>query len=279
LGEKTPNFRDMQIIDIENDGTCEYLGHGGSDGAAVFDHQGKQLWAYREFFVKDMTAGDIDGDGIKEFAALHNGIKMFDKAGKVLWNREKSGAYYQIEIVDTDGDGKPEIFNTEYGAGYISNIKGELLKKIEMPFYMSQFMLCQLPDKKGLGLLTVEKGSLWILDFEGKSHYKFEAPLSQFFSTTKKDSLGEWEEISAYETNGVWGKFLKDQPECLAAVIDFAGLNASVFYIYSKSGQLIYQEVIPDKCRTIAVLPQSDSDNTQSVLVGGRESVWRYKAK
>jgi hypothetical protein len=284
LDETTPSIGDMQIIDIENDGKCEYLGDGGTDGAAVFDHQGKQLWSYGEYTeqkasIKNMAAGDIDGDGTKEFAALYNGIDMFDNAGKLLWSREEKGAYYQIEIVDTESDGKPEIFHSRYGEGYISDGKGELLRKIEIPFYLSQFAVCQLPDKNGSGILAVENGFLWIIDFEGKSRYKFEAPLSYFLNPTRKDTFGDSEKVSIYKVKALWGKFLKDQPECLAVVTRFGFFNTSVFYIYNKSGQLLYQEVLPEECHGVALLPQTTGGSTQGLLVAGSKTVWRYVAK
>jgi hypothetical protein len=275
----SPSIGDMQIIDIENDGKCEYLGDGGVDGAAVFDHQGKQLWSYGQSLVMDMTAGDIDGDGIKEFATLHDGIELLDKAGKILWRKEELHGFGQIEILDIEGDGKPEVIYSYNGECHIRDSKGELLKKIKMPFYLSQFVICQLPDKNGLGLFALQDGFFWIMDFEGKRHFQFEAPLSLFLSSTKDTRFGEREKISPYRVKGLWGKFFKDQPKCLAAVSYFAGLQVSVFYIYDKAGHLIYQEVLPEACHSIAVLPQSGNDSTQSVLVGGRKTVWRYKAK
>jgi hypothetical protein len=162
---------------------------------------------------------------------------------------------------------------------YIKDAQGELLKKIEYPFFLSRFVLCQLPDKKDLSLVEVDDGFLWITDFIGKPYYKFQAPLSQFTSATRRDPLGFLEETSVYGIQGQWGKFLKDQPECFALVTRFAALDVSVFYIYNQAGQLLYQEVLPDECKAIALVPQTDANSTPTMFLMGRKTVWRYKTK
>jgi hypothetical protein len=271
---------DMQIIDIENDGKCEYLGRGSHDGAAVFNHQGKLLWSYKEdVSIDDMTIGDVDGDGINEFVALYNGLKLLDKTGKLQWSRPEEGAYYQVEVIDTDGEGKNEIVYSDFGDCYINDWNGKLLKKVEMPFYLAQFSLCQIPDKKELNMLTVEEGFVWITDFKGNSLYKFTAPLSQFINSNWRDEFGRPMNNDVYKAKGLWVKFHKDKPAYLAVITEFAAIERSVFYIYNESGSLIYQEVLPEQCQSIALLPQTGSDTFPALLVGGSKTVWRYIAK
>ena len=61
LGTETESRRTMlgnlQIIDIEGDGTCEYLARGSLNGAAVFDHTGKRLWSYGAFTEEKTSIG------------------------------------------------------------------------------------------------------------------------------------------------------------------------------------------------------------------------------
>jgi hypothetical protein len=282
--DRLRSIGDIQIVDLENDGKCEYFGSGSIDGTAVFDHQGKQLWQYGERgignpYIKDMAVGDLDGDGTKEFALLNNGLEMLDSAGRVKWSKPRDVPNYNIAIGDIDNDGKPEIINTGWGGCFISDAKGDLLKTIRMPVFSSQFETCKLPDKKELSLLTVYEGFIWILSFEGKTLYQWEIPLSRFVSETKNDEFGSREETSVYTTKSVWGKFFKDQPECLDVVTRFAGLDSSVFYIYNQAGQLLYQEVLPEESQAIALVPHNGNNQMSDLLIAGRKTVWRYAVK
>jgi hypothetical protein len=282
--DRLRSIGDMRIVDLENDGQCEYFGRGGLDGAAVFDHLGKQLWVYGghtsgKSYIKDMSAGDMDGDGTKEFATLYNGVELLDKAGKVLWSDPAAEYSSHIEIGDTEGDGKSEIIYSRHGDCFISNTKSEFQKKLDLPYFFSQFEICKLPDQKALGILIVEEGFLCILDFDGKMRYQWEIPLSRFVSETRKDRFGGKEETSVYTTKSVWGKFFQGQTECLALVTRFAGLDSSVLYIYNKAGELLYQEVLPEESQAIALMPRAGNNEISDLLIAGSKTVWRYAGK
>jgi hypothetical protein len=67
-------------------------------------------------------------------------------------------------------------------------------------------------------------------------------------------------------------------PAFLAVVTEFAAIDRSVLYIYSTEGKLVYQEVLPEDCSSIAVLPR-EGRQAQELLIGGSETVWRYNAR
>src|SRR5713226_2084939 len=63
---------DIQIVNIDGDGRCQYLARGGFDGAALFDDQGRRVWSYRKNDKnggsrENVTVGDLNGDGMAEF--------------------------------------------------------------------------------------------------------------------------------------------------------------------------------------------------------------------
>lgn len=279
---------DVQVIDIEGDGSCEYLARGGIDGAAVFSHQGKRLWAYGKFTdektsIDDLAVGDIDGDGVGEFIAGWNAVELFDRQGSKRWTQPWDGPFYQIEVVDVDGDLKNEILHSTGSGLMIRDRRGQVVKEVDMPFYLSRFHLCAMPDQKERShILVVEDDYVWLTDFEGKVVNKFAAPLSRFSAPSKpSDSelgIGR-SETSVYKAKGVWVKLKENDAAFLAVVTEFAAIDRSVLYIYSAEGTLVYQEVLPEQSSSIAVLSQEGGRRAQELLIGGTETVWRYSAR
>lgn len=274
---------DMQIIDIENDGLCEYLGRGSIDGAAVFDHQGKRLWSLEDsgdysITVSDLAAGDLNGDGIAEFVASHKGIEAFDRTGKTLWHQPEKFGSHQVAVVDVDGDGKNEIVTAD-GDLKILDSTGKELRSADVPGYAAKLFLCARPGQKVPNLLLVEDGFVWLVDFAGETVSKFAAPLSTFNDFHEEPPLEGLTTTSVYQAKGTWVKLFQDQPEYLAVVTEFVALDRSVLYLYSSAGALVYQEVLPEKSSSLAVLPPEKSGEVSELLVGGSQTVWRFRAK
>ncbi len=280
---------DVQVIDIEGDGKCEYLARGSLDGAAVFNHQGKRLWSYGAFTdektsIDNAAAGDINGDGVAEFIAGWNAIEVFDKHGRKGWVQPWEGSLHQIEVVDVDGDGKNEIIHNSAGGMMIRDGQGKTIKQVEMPFYFSTFHLVTKPGEKQPHILAVHDQSVWLVDFNGNVVKKFAAPLSKLISPRKPSTTNELEnffsgEVSVYKAKGVWVKLKEAQPEFLAVIAEFVAIDRSVLYIYSDDGNLVYQEVLPEECLSIAVFAPEDQSRAQELLIGGSDTVWRYNAR
>lgn len=280
---------DVQVIDIERDGTCEYLARGGIDGAAVFDHQGKRLWSYGKFTeektsIDDLAVGDINGDGISEFIAAWNGLELFDRHGSKGWTQAWERSVHQVEVVDVDGDRKNEIIHSSGTGLVIRDGQGEIVKEVEMPFYFSQFHLCAMPGKEErLHFLAFAEDNVWLIDFEGNVVNKFAAPLSRFKNARKVSNDDPYDigsgDTSVYKAKGVWVKLKEAQPSFLAVVTEFAAIDRSVLYIYSSEGRLVYQEVLPEQSKSIAVLSLEEGRDAQELLVGGSETVWRYSGR
>lgn len=274
---------DVQVIDIEGDGACEYLARGGLDGAGVFDHQGKLLWTYGKYtkektYIDNLTIGDLDGDGVAEFVVSWNGIEVFDKSGKRKSQLAEEYGASQIEVVDTNGDGQNEIISVG-GTLKIRDSAGRVIKDITIPVYLGTFDLCNMPGKKEPVVLGEQDGSLWLIDFKGNTVAQFNAPLSEFDDTVEQTPAGEFRGTSVYRSKGVWIKLANDRPEYLAVINEFAAIDRSVLDVFTPAGELVYQEVLPEECSSIAILPPADSSGVQELLVAGEQTVWRYRIK
>jgi hypothetical protein len=282
---KTYDFLgEMQIIDVEGDGTCEYLARGSIDGAAVFDHQGRRLWSYGKFTeektsIDVVAAGDIDGDGVDELVAVWDGVELFNRDGGRVWQQQWEGPIFQIEVVDTDGDGKAEIIQSGGGNLIIRDGRGGIVRESEMPFYFAYFSLCPMPGREQAQILTVEDGNIWLIGFDGKTAARLDAPLSRFDNYGRKTPLGERRGFDVYKAKGIWVKLIENQPEYLAVIAQFVGIDRSILYLYGADGKLVYQEILPEDCRSIAALPPAGGKGVQELLVGGDETIWRYKAR
>jgi hypothetical protein len=274
---------DIEIVDVDGDGGYEYLARGSFDGAALFDQQGRRLWCYHKrdnesISLENVTVGDLHGDGHAEFIVSSNGIEAFNKNGVQLWRRPAESSPSQIEVVDADGTGKKNIISIENKLE-IRDEAGNKIRSVDCPAgQVGKFSLSTNPNNKRSTILVIKDGYLWLIDLDGRVVAKFDAPLSEFPDVIEKSPYGEFG-TSAFKVKGVWAKLVKNQPEYLAAVAEFLALDRSVLYVYTSSGKLVYQEVLPEECLSIAVLPPEQETDNQEFLVGGSRTVWRYKAK
>jgi len=256
----------VDIVDVDSDQVCEFMNRGSwSDDASLIDHTGTMKWAYGGTpGVDDMCAGDIDGDGRLEFAVGFNGrggVHLVDSNGRRRW-RKPDGNVWHVEIADVNGDGRLEIVHSN-AAGQITirDGQGNILSRAKPTAYFSGFSLSRWPDKNAPQYaLLAENGALWVLDFKGKTVRRMDAP--------RAGSLGH--------VRGVTVKLKPDSPEYFAVVVEFENWNRSNIYVYDGKGTLVYQEILPEACASIAALPL-DSFGKEAMLVGGRGRVWQYQ--
>ena len=287
------SFFNMRIVDVERDGICEILA-SGLDGVAVFDHKGRVVLSRGDRLsgrpsIQEIAAGDIDGDGVLEFVAgwgyEPSAIELFDRFGNSKWKLSEEFSPGPFEIVDVDGDGKVEIVEDNGRNLRIRNAQGRVISNPEMPVYLWHLSLCSRRNKNGPPQnLAVREGSLWLIDLDGKNYSKFDAPLSSIKLDKPRpvplpgssETFDETEDV--FRAKGVWIKLKKDQPEYLAVLASFVAIDRAMFYVYDHTGKLVYQEILPEDGRAIAIL-KSESGGAEAALVSGQTTVWHYAAR
>jgi len=259
----------VQFVDVEKDGTWEFLnrgGHGWSD-ASLHDHDGKLLWKYGGMpGLNDMAAGDLDGDKVLDFVVGFNGgggVRRLDRNGKVQW-QQPDGNVWHVEIVDTNADGLPEIVHSNAGGQLTVRDKdGKALRQSKPGTYFNQFSVCLWPTAKdGPHLIAAGADILSIYDFDGATQATLEAPHAAIVGSVAR---------------GVAVKLKGGEPAHFAAIVEFQNWNVSVLYLYNHQHELVYQEVIGERCLSLAALPRENSE-VEDLLVGGTGKVWKYTA-
>ena len=255
----------VDIVDVDGDNTCEYLDRGGGwHDVSLIDHNGNSIWTYGGMpGVNDITAGDIDGDGSIEFVVGFNGgggLRLLDRNGKEKW-KQSDGNVWHVELVDTNSNGNLEIVHSNAGGKItVRDTKGKIIRRSKPAPYFSDFSLTTWPTKNSkIYALLAEDDTIWVFDFDGKTIAQYNAPLS--------GSLGH--------ARGVPIKFSSVKPEFFAVVVEYSNWEKSLLYIYGQDNSLVYQEILPEACASIASI-SIDSTDKETLIVGCNGKVWKY---
>jgi hypothetical protein len=257
--------RHVDIVDVNGDNICEYLDRGGSwHDVSLLDHKGYPIWIYaRKQAVDSIAAGDINGDHILEFVVGFNGgggVRLLDRNGKEQW-KQSDGNVWHVELVDTDGNGSLEIVHSNArGQITVRDAKGNVIRRSKPTPYFSDFSLTTWPMKNSKKYaLLAEDDTIWVFDFDGKTITQYNAPLS--------GRLGE--------ARGIPIKFNSSKPEFFAVIVEYSNWDRSLLYIYGQDNSLVYQEILPEACASIASI-SIDSTDKEALLVGCNGKVWNY---
>jgi hypothetical protein len=254
----------LDIIDIENDGECEYLSRGSwSSDAFLLDHKGMKIWTYGGSpGVDDTSPGDINQDGKAEFAVGFNGgggVHLLSTQGKKTWQRS-DGNVWHVEMIDTNSDGRLEILHSNAaGQIVVRDASGNILRSSKPTPYFSHFSICKWPDKTSRSYAFITYNDLcWILDYDGTTVAQLNAPYCGTLGSAKATPV----------------KLVKNQPEYFAVLVDFKQWNRSILYLYGHNKNLVYEEVLDGPNCSIAALP--DKNGSDRLLIGGKNTVWEY---
>jgi hypothetical protein len=248
-----------QLLD-RPDGPPRYLdrGGGGWQTGALIGENGTRLWQPEgDTGMDDLAAGDLDGDGEFEFVVGYNGdggVRLLDTAGRQRW-RQDDGNVWHVEIVDTDGDGKPEIVHSN-AAGQVTvrDANGKVLSRAQTEGYFSGFSLVQWPPHQ-TSLLHAGDGVTRVIDFKGTVRVRLETPDTNFLG----DAYG-----AAARLGG---------REYLALAVSTSHWDRTQLFVFDRDGVLRYREVMPATCLAIAA-PEADA-----FLFGCGPRVLRYAVR
>jgi len=199
------------------DGGPRFLdrGAGGWQTGALIGPDGVRLWQPASGMgMNDLAAGDLDGDGVPEFAVGYNGgggVRLLDAAGHERW-RELDGNVWHVEILDADGDGHPEIVHSN-AAGQVTvrDAAGKVLTRGQAEGYFSHFSVVRWPPER-TGLLQSGDGRTDVLDLDGRTRVRLETPDTSFLGEARgavarlggtdhlvvATSLGHWERTELF---------------------------------------------------------------------------------
>jgi hypothetical protein len=241
-------------------GSPRYLdrGGGGWQTGALLGEDGVRLWQPdRLTGMDDMAAGDLDGDGIPEMVVGYNGgsgVHLYDAAGKQRW-RKPDGNVWHVEVLDTDGDGRPEILHSN-AAGQLTlrEANGSVRASVSPAGYFSQFSPVEWPRGQR-GLIHATDEGAEIVGFDGQTRVRLAAPDSAFL-------------MDAHATAARLGN-----DDFLVLTLSMSNWDRTQLAVFDRGGALRYREVVAGTCDAVAAL---DPD---AFLFGCSAAVQRYSVR
>ena len=301
------NLDNLKIVALEKN-RFGFASHGSVDGFTLYDENGNRIWNYgkekvdlsgvwqdekqreanyeKSTHVLAATVGDLDGDGVAEYvvARKSDGIRAFDRGGSEKWFEQADFPSGRLVLLDTDGDGKNELLEIGNNSKIRQGETGKIIREIKGANAGDAFFFTEGQDKKkSLAFCDITDNKLVCKDEAGKSAPTATAPLSDV-PNEKPRKLSvpggpdlTFESESIYDPQIVRVRLRKDRPEYLAVVGAFIGIPRANFYLYDDQGALVYHELLPENAETIAVLPAVDAG--EQILIGGKDTIWRFASE
>lgn len=302
------NADKVSILSSDKNGNCGYSAMGAIADATSFDENGNIIWERgkdpldlsiilkdkkeireefkNKIFVSDFTVGDIDNDGNSEFIVLkrEDGVYSYDRSSKEIWAYKNNELRGELEILDFDGDGKNELLLVDKDTK-IFDSKGKVSKELVLDRYPKSYLFSDgINKKKSIDLLDIDENKLTLSDEMGKVKITANAPLSKVKlkePVTEHDPIYEggsytYDSESVSDPVFIWAQLQKDK-KYLAVIAPFKYLSRSNLFIYEPEGKLVYHELLPEDAETIVSMPQSNG--VESILVGGKDTIWKFDMK
>ena len=195
-------LNNLQIVDLDGDGKCEFFSRGSSDGFVVFDNRGNVVWRYgadysatedlfsrkkeadweKKIYVLAAAIDDADGDGQVEYVVgrKNDGIHIFDKNGNEKSFQPDDYAGGKYVFTDVDDDGKTDFLEIIGNGTEIRDATGKSIKGYKLePFYDEPLWSEDKNEKKVLQLFGIYKSKLVVTGFNRQTIIEADAPLSE----------------------------------------------------------------------------------------------------
>ena len=140
--------------DLDGDGRDESITSNDEGQVIVVDSEGVERWSRKvpganNLSVVQVATGDVDGDGLKEVAAVAEvygaeqggQVALYSNEGTLLWTNPLTGLGQDVHFADLDRDGDDDLVVGEGGpalgdpcaVGAYDGLGGSLLWRIELP--------------------------------------------------------------------------------------------------------------------------------------------------
>jgi hypothetical protein len=233
-------FNIIEPLCLDERGSYGFLAYRYGKGVWLLDSEANELWSQTEIggqtslHPDGAQSGDIDGDGIPEFAVYYryrDGIHLFDVDGNIKWKHSVS-ALGHLEVVDLNGDDHDETIYTNSNNANgkttftILDATGTIADQMEMATESYEFDVINWPvEDSDVHVLLTEENTIRIVDLDGQTLMSLDAPGCRPFGGVTAVAV----------------KFEKDEPRYLVAKKNLHP-DISVLYVYDCKGKLVYQK-------------------------------------
>lgn len=256
----------VERIDVESDGTPEYLERGFySSKVRIFDSSGNVLWDFTSTpVIRYMDVCDRESDGVLEFLAAEfspGRLNLLDAKGDVIWQKSVTHLI-AAGSGDLDGDGVPELLHNDSSGSIVARDgDGNILYTINDSTFLTMFGVINWPDRGGASHIIIEKFKAFeILDVSGYRVARLD--MGQLGAMGWKQSA--------------FVRFTSDGPDYFALLINNLDADKSALFLYDETSELIYSEVFDFNAAALAALP---GDDGETLLIGGTDEVWEFSLR
>jgi hypothetical protein len=279
-----------------------YFSYSSLAGVRVFNENGQVIWENgrktldigglvqdregeyeKSVHVLEAAVGDLDGDGVSEYivAKQNDGIRAFDQGGRELWAVSDEYPHRKLLILDMNADGKGEL--VEVGKAVRDGRTGAVIREIKGRG--DAVVSVQRKDKGvDINFADIYDGKLLYTSEDGKTLFTADAPLSKIAKPPERREIPGQPELTYTDDSenvafpkAVVVKLRKQDPPYLAVLAAFIGLPRANLYVLDQQGKLVYHELLPEEAESIEVLPSAEGG--EHLLIGGKDSIWRYTAR
>jgi hypothetical protein len=130
-------FVDIDVADINNDGTLDYIATSHDYVYAFNSADYSTIWTserFESYSYASAEAANIDNDPNIEIICAHNKITVYDLINNEVWETGELGIYL-FDLFDMDGDNIPDIVAGTYG-GKVAIINGISHQVTYLPIHL-----------------------------------------------------------------------------------------------------------------------------------------------
>lgn len=252
-----------KFCDVDRDLGLETLGNLPDHRTDVLvDSRGSAISHFPACDYDAPLTADIDGDGENEIIleGRSQQLEAWRLDGTRIRSFQQDIRPWKYSVVTDDVSGKANIVLYAYstrGVIYLLDESGKVHSKLNPPY---EFYDLSIPPEGEGALMFASGDEFFFCDSTGKALKVFSAPLGAYVRTLLCEKRVVADQNTCYiflgKTKGAWGR--------------------SILYVFSDSGELLYQEILLDSCNALLVRGGKSDPSEWSILVGTRNKVLEY---